>query len=199
MNISYWEPVVEKSNIIFFDCETTGLLKAETAPIGLQPYITELYAVKTDDNCNQIATYHQMFKPPITFEEHNAKKTGITDITGITNAMLKDKKAFPEHWREIADFFLGTTTMVAHNISYDRGCLFYELKRINRLQNFPWPPVHECTIEQSMSLQGHRLNLQKLHTHLFGEPFVGAHRAQSDVEAMLKCYKKMNKKGEFAA
>ena len=185
-------------NIIFWDTETTGLLQAETAPIGNQPYITELYAIKTDESCEAIGTYHAMFKPPITFEEHNAKGKGITDITGISNAMLKDKNPFSSHWREIADFFLGTTTMVAHNLSYDRGCLHYELKRINRLQNFPWPPVHECTIEQSMSFKGYRLNLQALHEHLFGEGFTGAHRAQSDVEAMLKCYKKMNKKGEYA-
>ncbi len=184
---------------ILFDVETTGLLHGEAAPIALQPHIIELYAAKVDENCNILDIYHQMLQPPITFEEVNAKGKGITQITGISNEMLKDKKRFSDHWREIADFWVGTTTMVAHNISFDRGCLLYELKRINRLQNFPWPPVHECTIEQSMSFQGHRLNLQKLHEHLFGEGFDGAHRAEADVTALIKCYKKMHKKGEYAA
>lgn len=181
-------------SIVFFDTETTGLLKGESAPIGLQPYIIEFCAIKTDDELNVIDKFTTLIKPPITFEEHNDKKKGITDITGISNEMLKDQKPFIAHFPDIANFFLGAKTMVAHNLSYDRDVLFWELKRNNKLLRFPWCPEHHCTIEMSMHLEGYRLNLGKLHEKLFGEKFDGAHRAEADVEACIKCYKELVKK-----
>jgi len=54
-----------------------------------------------------------------------------------------------------------------------------------------FPKIQTCTIQQSMSLRGHRLNLQKLHTILLGKGFDGAHRAKSDVMALVRCYHKM--------
>ncbi len=184
---------------IFFDCETTGLTKAESAPINMQPYITELCAIKTDEQFNVVDKYVEMFKVPIDVEvvQPGSKKSTF-EITGISNAMLADKKPFVAHWREIADFFHGGKVMVAHNISYDLDCLFYELKRINKVRNFPWSPQHECTIEKSMHIRGHRLNLGLLHEILFGEKFDGAHRAESDVLAMIKCYKELKSRKEIA-
>lgn len=180
---------------ILFDSETTGLCKAESSPLNFQPYITEMYAIKIDEDFNIIDTYHQMFKVPIDVEvvQPGSKKSTF-EITGISNAMLADKKPFIAHWKEIAQFFAGADIMVAHNVTYDRDCLKYELMRIGKLLNFPWPMEHQCTIEQSMSYKGFRLNLGKLHEHLFGEAFEGAHRAQSDVEALFKCYRKMHEK-----
>lgn len=184
-------------SILAFDCETTGLLQAETAPMGLQPFIIEICCIRMDDDCNVEKVYNQMFKPPIVFEEQNAKGKGITQITGISNAMLADKKPFIAHWKEVADMFLGCKVMVAHNVSYDRGCLYYELRRIEKLLHFPWPYEHHCTIEQSMHLDGKRQSLSRLHETLFGEKFEGAHRAEADVQAMIRCYKKLNRKGEY--
>lgn len=177
---------------IIFDNETTGLLKAESSPLNFQPHITEMYAVKIDENFEILDKYHQMFKVPIDVEVvQPGSRKSTAEITGITNAMLADKKPFIAHWREIADFFHGSDIMVAHNVTYDRDCLKYELMRIGKLLNFPWPIEHVCTIERSMRFKGFRLNLGALHEHLFGEKFDGAHRAQSDVEALLKCYKKI--------
>lgn len=170
---------------IVYDVETTGLLKAESAPINLQPHITELFAAKIDDDCNVIATYNQMFKVPIPLDEK------VTKITGITDEMLIDKNPFIAHWREVADFFSGCPVMVAHNLSFDRDCLYYELKRINKQLNFPWPQEHVCTIEKSFHYKNYRLNLGALHEYLFNEKFEGAHRAEADVMALVKCYKEM--------
>lgn len=170
---------------IFKDVETTGLLKAESSPLGLQPYVTELCMIKTDEDLNIVDEYNQLFKVPNKLEDK------VIQITGITDEMLADKMPFARHWREVADFCLGVTRFVAHNASFDRDCIRYELMRLGKQYNFPWPPELVCTIEKSMHFKGHRLSLGKLHEHLFGEKFEGAHRAKQDVEAMIRCYRKM--------
>ena len=174
---------------IFFDTETTGLTKPSSSPLQAQPYITELVAIKTDDDLNEIAMLNIMFKVPVKLEEK------VKEITGITDEMLADKNPFSAHYREVAEFWTGCDKMVAHNISYDRDCLRYELMRMGKLLNFPWPIEHICTIEKTMSMKGYRLNLSALHENLFGAKFDGAHRAESDVRAMIKCYKELKVRG----
>lgn len=174
-------------SIIFFDCETTGLTKSQAAPIALQPYITEICCIKTDDDFNEIGRYIQMFKVPVKLEDI------VKKITGITDEMLEDKNPFAAHYKDLANFFMGTQKMVAHNVTYDRDCLKYELMRMGKLLNFPWPIEHECTVELSIHIKGHRLKLEDLHEHFFGEKFSGAHRAEEDVSALIKCYKEIKK------
>ncbi len=183
-------------SIIFWDTETTGLTKPAAAGLSAQPYITELCAIKmSDDLETEEGIYINMFKVPIDVEKvQPGDKKSMFEITGISNAMLADKNPFSAHWREIADFFFGVHTMVAHNVTYDRDCLKFELMRLNKTLNFPWPINHVCTIEKTMKYKGHRLSLSALHEHLFGAKFEGAHRAEADVRAMLRCYKEVVKR-----
>lgn len=183
-------------SIIFFDCETTGLTKPVAAGLGAQPYITELCAIKMSDDLEvEEGKYFQMFKVPVDVEKvQPGDKKSTFEITGISNAMLADKNPFSAHWKEIAEFFFGVHTMVAHNVSYDRDCLKFELMRINKTLNFPWPIEHICTVERTMKYKGYRLNLSALHEHLFGVRFEGAHRAEDDVRAMIRCYKEILKR-----
>lgn len=173
---------------IFLDVETTGFVRTESSPLAMQPYITEICLIRLDGDLNIISTYNQMFKIPINLEKK------IIEITGITDEMLKDKKPFVSHWREIAEFVRGAKYLVAHNVGFDRDCLMYELKRSGKILNFPWPPEHICTVEQSMHLKGHRLKLGLLHEHLLGESFEGAHRAEADVQALIRCYRALKNK-----
>lgn len=178
---------------IFTDCETTGLLKSESSALELQPFITEICLIKTTDELEIVGRYVKMFKVPIDVEipfPGQAKKSPFT-ITGISNEMLADKNPFVAHWKEIAEFFLGATRFVAHNATFDRDCIRYELTRLGKQFQFPWPPEILCTIEKSMHLKNKRLNLSALHEHLLGTTFEGAHRAEEDVEALIRCYKKM--------
>lgn len=184
-------------SVLVFDNETTGLVKPAAAGLSAQPYITEICAIKlSDDLETEEGIYKMMFKVPVDVEAPfpgQTTKSPFT-ITGISNAMLADKNPFAAHWREIADFFFGVHTMVAHNVAYDRDCLKFELMRINKVLNFPWPINHVCTVEKTMSYKGHRLTLSKLHEHLFGESFDGAHRAEEDVRALVRCYKEIVKR-----
>lgn len=182
-------------NLVFFDCETTGLTKPAAAGLNAQPYITEICAIKTDAEYNIIDTYVKMFRVPVDVEKvQPGDKKSTFEITGISNAMLADKNPFSAHWKEIADFFFGCHTMVAHNVTYDRDCLKYELMRLNKVLNFPWPMTHVCTVERTMKYKGYRLNLSALHEHLFGVKFEGAHRAEEDVQALIRCYKEIVKR-----
>lgn len=183
-------------SIIFFDCETTGLTRPAAAGLSAQPYITELCAIKmSDDLETEEGVYLQMFKVPVDVEKvQPGDKKSTFEITGISNAMLADKNPFSAHWKEIANFYFGVQTMVAHNVTYDRDCLKFELMRLNKTLNFPWPITHVCTVERTMKYKGHRLNLSALHEHLFGAKFEGAHRAEDDVRALIRCYKEIIKR-----
>lgn len=181
-----------KKYYIFADCETTGLTKSESAPLSQQPHITELCLIKTDEDLNIVDTYIQMFKVPVDVEAFfpGTKKSTYT-ITGISNEMLADKNPFAKHWKEIAEFVLGTTRFIAHNATFDKDCLRYELIRLGKQFSFPWPIETICTVEKSMHYKNFRLNLSALHEHLIGEKFEGAHRSEEDVNALIRCYRKM--------
>lgn len=180
--------------MIFGDLETTGLLKPDVNELRYQPYITELYFVKLDwnletqqfDFVDEIETF---VKPPIPISEE------ITRITGITDLMLMNARPFPSVYPALCDFFLGETTFVAHNVSFDLGVLLCELRRMGREYQFPWTMRQLCTVELSMQLEHKRLSLGKLHEYFFGAPHADAHRARNDVEAMVRCFGEMIKKG----
>ena len=48
----------------FFDTETTGLMKPSPAGIDRQPYITELFMAKLDEDYKIIDEYEQRFNIP---------------------------------------------------------------------------------------------------------------------------------------
>lgn len=175
--------------ILFFDTETTGLLKPSPADISQQPYIIEFYAVVTDGNFNIIREYEQMFS--IDFELDPI----ITKITGINNFMLKGKSKFSSNINELSKFFTGVDAMVAHNLPFDLGMLANELIRSEKLIKFPWPRHQICTVERSMSIKGHRLKLSELYKIMTGKEHVNAHRSKNDVMALLESFKGLCKNG----
>lgn len=172
------------------DFETSGLPQADAAPLNTQPHAIEFAAIKTDDELNELEKIEFICKPPI---EISAK---ITEITGLTNNDLKDKPSFEYFLPKLTEFFLGVKTVIAHNLPFDENIMKYELRRLNRLTKFPWPPNHICTVEKTFHIKGYRLNLSKMHNHLVGMPHEnGAHRAMADVEALLRCVKALTIKG----
>lgn len=182
--------------MIFFDTETTGLLQPEANDLNMQPYIIELYAVdlQWDPDTGSfkfVKEFESFFKPPIPLDPI------ITKITGITDDMLVDQPTFASRYGAVCDFFLGQTTMVGHNLSFDAGMLWTELARLQCEIKFPWPKNHQCTVELSMGIKHHRLKLSDLHELATGAPHDGAHRARGDVEAMVTCYKWMIEQGHI--
>jgi len=171
-------------SIIILDTETTGLLQPEGTELVYQPHIIEICAIRLNDSFQKTGEIITLVKPPIPI----SKK--ITHITNISDDMVKKSPSFPKLYRPLVDLFLGCHTFVAHNATFDIGMLKLELSRIEKLFNFPWPPIHFCTVEQSLHLKGHRLKLSELYELATGKPEIeDAHRAEADVNALIDCYR----------
>jgi DNA polymerase III epsilon subunit-like protein len=119
----------------------------------------------------------------------------VTKITGISDETLKDAKPFSAHYRELCEFYLGETTLVAHNAKFDTSVMSCELTRLGKLTQFPWPWIHICTVERSQSLQNKYMRLEALHRHYFNEDPAQKHRALDDVYLLIKVAKRMREDG----
>lgn len=176
--------------MIFIDLETTGLLHPEAADISQQPFITEFYAIRINENWDVVDEIETFMKPDIPIPEI------VTKITGITDEMVRGAPTFIEMYDRLCDFFLGETVAIAHNATFDMGVLRFELERYGLQFNFPWPKKYNCTVELSYPIQNKRLKLTQLHEIATGRPHDdGAHRAKNDVMALIRCYRWLMEKG----
>jgi DNA polymerase-3 subunit epsilon len=103
----------------------------------------------------------------------------ITQLTGITNAMLADAPDAAQVMAE-ASRFVGSAPMVAHNAAFDRKFWVAELQRLDR----PAPQPYVCTLLVSRRLYpqapNHKLgSLVDFHRLPRGG---AAHRALADAE-----------------
>ena len=168
---------------ILLDFETTGLLCAEGNALENQPYIIEAFVLRVDNTGTEQARFHSLVKPPIPLPEK------ITSITGITEKDLKGAPRFATIYRPLVEICLGAHTIVGHNLSFDLTMLVNELRRIDKEHKFPYPPIHYCTVANSINVRGLRLRLKELYSFATGkEEIENAHRAESDVMALLECY-----------
>jgi len=135
-----------------------------------------------NDEYEVVREYESFYKPRIPLTEE------LTKIHGISNDMLKSAPTFAEEFDRLAEFFTGADELIAHNLPFDRSMIANELVRCDKLLHFPWPRIHTCTVEMAMPIEQRRINLSKLHTYATGQPHEGAHRAKSDVHALVRCY-----------
>ena len=119
----------DKRNYVVFDLETTGL-----SPINNE--ITEIGAVKVIDG--KISdTFEMLVKPNQKISQK------ITDITGITNEMVKDKPPIEEVLPKFIEF-IGGLPLVAHNIDFDYGFL---CENYNRVYKKEFNRKKSCTMK----------------------------------------------------
>ena len=178
-------PVTIKT--LFFDTETTGLLKPMSAGVKAQPRCIEVAF-------ERIGPDPRKFKQLINPLERLDKK--ITDITGLTDSDLKGKPIFTQVSKPIQKIIEGANVIVAHNLVYDRTVLDCEFARLHYV--LKWPKRQICTVEATEHLFGRRARLGELYEHLFGKPIEDAHRAMSDVKALKRIYLKLLDEGEIA-
>jgi len=171
-----------------FDTETTGLLLPELSPLSSQPSIIEFAGVVVDENDEIIEEIEFLCNPGFKVSEE------ITRITGIRNDQIVDQPSFEHNEKRVRDFIGSCDAIVAHNLKFDYGMVNNELKRCGTNEDIVWPEKI-CTVEKTMIIKGHRLSLSKLHAHLFGTPFDGAHRAMVDVKALTRCFIELRNKG----
>ncbi len=161
------------STYIVFDIETTGLS-------AINDMITEIGAVKIRDG-EIIDTYNQLINPERPIPEL------ITNITGITDNMVKDKPIIKD---VILDFvkFIGDDVLVAHNASFDIGFIREKMKLINIELNNPVLDTLELSRAVFPSLKSHKLNLVAKHLNV---DLVNHHRAVDDATATAKIFLKI--------
>lgn len=169
-----------------FDTETTNLIANSMQPLEKQPFIIELFGITLDDEGNELARFHQIFDPGIKIP---AK---VTEITGLTDKDVAGKPKFIAHAHEIKQLIESHDEVVAHNLSYDRSMVNFEMKRSGLTVD--WPALI-CTVEATEHIKGFRLNLNALHELLFGEGFTNAHRAENDVLALARCFNELRRTG----
>jgi DNA polymerase III alpha subunit (gram-positive type) len=187
-------------DVIIFDTETTDLISNTGLPLRLQPKVIEIYAKKIHldpgkfggvEDWEDVSDINFLVNPMVPIPKESS------DITGITDDMVKGCDPISVVWPHIVDFFKGANFMVAHNLAFDRQIMAFEQKRIDENSVFPFPKGQICTVESTMHLKGHRLNLQALHELLLGERFEAAHRAKNDVLALERCFKVLWERGEI--
>lgn len=166
---------------LIWDTETTGLAKHPLARDGVQPHIIEWAGILVDENGDKLDEFVQMINPGIEIEAI------ITEITGITNDMLKDKPSFKEVCEPILTFMKRADQIIAHNLPFDWTMLTLELDRIR----VPHPTFKYtlCTVQEHVAEYGYRPKLTILYERYMGKPLNQTHRALDDVEALAEICK----------
>lgn len=173
--------------VIVFDTETTGLVQPLSLPLDKQPEIIELFAIKYDlKKDKKLGEVHYLFEPQKSISDV------ITKITGLSDKDVEGKPRFGHHAKAISNYLQKADAVIAHNFKFDQSMIEFEMKRVGLAVKWP---RRICTVEQTMHIKHRRMKLNELHEYLFGESFSGAHRARADVEALLKCVKKLYKDG----
>lgn len=164
--------------LVFLDLETTGLQKdARIIEIGA-------IAVAYNGFDVDISTFESLINPGFPIIEK------ITEITGITNEELSKARGdevyddFLQWWMEF-----NPTKVIAHNASFDKGKLEYNLFRINRPVTLP---PFECTMKMSRQHMTKTANdqLKTLSAH-YNFANSQAHRALADAEVCAYIFAKM--------
>ncbi len=165
MEISKILHEVKLSTFIAFDFETTGL-----DPV--QDRIIEIAALRFE-NGEVVDEFVTLVNPQKTISNF------ITEITGISNDMVKDSPVEEDIVHEFHDF-LGNDPLVAHNISFDIGFLRALWGRHEKVES-----EHELydtlPLARSLMYDNPAFNLGTT-ADIFGLDSSGSHRARKDAE-----------------
>lgn len=150
---------------------------------GLSPYrhkITEIAAVRIDEDCNIIDEFQTLINPECKIPSF------ITRLTGITDDMVKDEPVIYEIMPKFLDF-VGEDIFLAHNASFDYKFLKTNAESIGKsLQNQTL-----CTRKLANRLLYDKLASKKLGCicDFYGITNDQAHRAMGDVKATVEVFK----------
>jgi len=203
---------------IFYDTETSGLANhRQPAHHPSQPYIVQMGAIMTDDKLVEVARLNCIVRPegweiaPSVTETHGisveeAKAQGIKlpacDIHGITQQMAMEKGLPISIAMGLFNEMCGMADVaVAHNVDFDKKMIEAEYHRLN--WGYFYPDTSVCTMKSTTDLcklpgkySSYKWpKLEELHEFLFGHKFEDAHDAMVDIEATIRCFKELKKRG----
>ncbi|MBR0448847.1 MAG: DEAD/DEAH box helicase, partial [Peptococcaceae bacterium] len=161
-----------KLSFVCVDTETTGLDEsAEIIEIGMVKVIDGVVADR----------YAQLIRPYRPIPEE------ITQLTGIDNDMVENQP----HWRDVESAildFIGDFTLVAHNVSFDRGMIE---NHIGRALPNAWLDTHDVAKIFMPSLTSYKL-ISIAGALQIAES--GFHRAVNDAEITAQVLLSLTKK-----
>lgn len=173
---------LKEDTYVVFDVETTGLS-------AVYDTIIELAAVRVKNG--EIIDSFERFANP-----HHPLSSTTTELTGITDEMVKDA---PEVEEVIRDFieFIGDTVLVAHNAKFDMGFFYESAKRAGlTTPNYPVIDTLELARFIHPDLRNHRLNTL---AKKYDIELTQHHRAIYDTEAtahlFVRLMKEVDEKG----
>jgi DNA polymerase III epsilon subunit-like protein len=190
---------------LFFDCETTGLPRSRhfsVETVDDWPHLVQIAWARYDVRGNLEDAHAHIVRPAGFRIPAEAAK-----IHGITHAHArrvgKDLETVLDEFLEALS--LPETTLVAHNLDYDRHVVMAELVRTKRsLGIVELPGI--CTMKETTELCqlsraggfGYKWpTLDELHNYCFGFSYEGAHDAARDLEACARSYFKLLEAGHF--
>ncbi|MBQ3125074.1 MAG: PolC-type DNA polymerase III [Clostridia bacterium] len=161
------------SPFVVFDIESTGLDKNKCKVI-------EIGAVKVA-NGKIVNRWSTFVNPGVKIPKK------ITDLTSITDSMVKDAQTFAEQIDGFLEFCKGSV-MVAHNANFDMGFMKTEAKNCGR--SFDLPYLDTMVLARCMykELPNHRLDTLCKHLGVINAHH---HRAVDDAEATAQAFVKM--------
>ncbi|MGE4282191.1 MAG: PolC-type DNA polymerase III [Clostridia bacterium] len=170
-----------EDEFVVFDIETTGLNAQKDR-------ITEIGAVKISHG--EIVDKYQTFVNPGV-----PIPSKITELTGITDDMVKDAPQIENVLTDFLDFSKGYI-LVAHNAQFDVGFIKANARRQNIEFDYGFLDTLELCRALFPQLKRHRLNVVAQH---LGVKLDNHHRAVDDAQAtaeiFLKCIALMKQKG----
>lgn len=156
---------------VVVDIETTGLNPAQNE-------IIEIAAMKVDEN-GEISSFQTLIHPnqPIS--------SFITNLTGITNDMVKDACDITIALKQF-DQFIENYTIIGHNVSFDLRFLRYNYKKYLKksLVNASLDTLY-LSRKYLPNLYNHKLDTVAKYFHLDDS---NHHRALADVKMTLDIY-----------
>jgi DNA polymerase III subunit alpha, Gram-positive type len=172
IEINFERRKLSETDFVVFDLETTG---AKTPPCR----VTEIGAYRVRNG--KITEEFQTLVNPET-----SIPPFITQLTGISNQMVKNAPRFAEIAADFLDF-IGDSVLVAHNAHFDIRFLNHEIGRI--YPDYRVANPHLCTVQLSRKILPHILN-HRLHTvaEYYSIVIRNRHRAGDDAFATAKIF-----------
>ena len=158
---------------IYYDTETTGVKPAKDRIIEIAAY----------DPVND-KSFCKFVNPQMPIPEES------TNITGITDEMVKDAESFEVVGKEFFEFCSGDVVLIAHNNDrFDKFFLIEESKRAKiHLPNFPYIDTLLWARKYRSDLPRHSLQYLR---EIYGFEANNAHRALDDVYILYKVFSAM--------
>ena len=183
--------------ILVFDTETTWFINKKELDLKKQPYIVQFAGILgelKDGEYKELERINIFINPGIPIPY------GASQVHHIYDIDVRDAPNMFQQIDQIMNFVNKADVLIWHNIEYDEDMLKLELKRYEKSYLYA-PDSTICTMKSTVDFcallwKWERFKYPKLwelYKKLFGEYFIWAHDAMTDVEATQKCFLELEK------